>query len=111
MGPRISQGERSAWQRRAAGELAAILEDCRDLPCIGWTVSPAGAVLVGRVGGLAPAGQVRQAFDAWQAALALDERWEHVTGAGTAYLHAAARRSGVRVRLAAAVLGEAEAGQ
>jgi hypothetical protein len=111
MGPRISQGDRSAWQRRAAGELAAILEDYRDLPCIGWTVGPAGAVLAGRVGGLAPAGQVWQAFDAWQAALALDERREHVTGAGTAYLHAAARRGGVRVRLAATILGDVEAGR
>jgi hypothetical protein len=63
--PGITQADRAGWQRRAAAELARILESHPDLPCITWTVGPAGSVVVGRVSGLAPACQVRQVFRAW----------------------------------------------
>ncbi len=107
----ISQGERALWQRRAAAELAAILDDYRDLPVITWTVGPAGSVLAGQVSGLAPAAQVREVFGAWRLALALaEERGQQMSG-GTTWLHAAARRHQVKVRLTATVLEEGRRGR
>lgn len=102
--PAISQSERARWQRRAAAELAAILDACPGLPCISWTVGPAGSVLAGQVSGLAPAAQVREAFSAWQAALALGGHREHRPGGGATLLRAAACRHQVTVRLTATVL-------
>ena len=67
----IGQAERAAWQRRAAAELAAILDAHDDLPLITWTVGPAGSVLVGRVSGLGPAARVREVFTAWRKGLVL----------------------------------------
>jgi hypothetical protein len=99
----ITRDDGARWQRQAVAELAAILDACRDLPCIAWTVGPAGCVLAGRVNGLAPAGQVRDVFDAWRAALALEGHREQPGGARTLFLHAAARRSGVKVRITATV--------
>ena len=105
----IIQADRARWQRQAAGELARILDAHPGFPAIAWTVGPAGCVLAGRVSGLAPAGQVRDVFDAWRAALALEEHREHRLGSGTTWLHAAARRHQVRVRLTATVpAGEEE---
>ena len=105
----ITQDDRAGWQRQAAAELAAILDDCAGLPCIAWTVGPAGAVLAGRVNGLAPAAQVRETFSAWRAALALDEVTETPSGNGTAvYLHARAMRNGVAVSVTATVFPGAE---
>ena len=98
----ITQGERAGWQRRAAAELGRILAVHPGLPCISWTVGPAGSVVVGHVSGLAAAGQVRQVFEAWR--LALEERREYQMSSGTAWLHSSARRHEVRVRLTAAVL-------
>ena len=60
-------------------------------------------MLAGRVSGLVPAGQVRDVFDAWRAALALEEHREDQLGGGTTWLHAAARRHQVKVRLTATV--------
>jgi hypothetical protein len=100
----ISQDEQSGWQRRAAAELAAILQQYRDLPAITWTVGPAGCVLLGRVTGPACAAERRAVFAAWRAALALEEHAEPVRAAGTAHLHATARRNRARVRLTATVL-------
>lgn len=100
----IIQADRARWQRQAAAELAAILDAHPGLPAIAWTVGTAGCVLVGRVIGLAPAGGVRDVFDAWRAALALAEYREHQLGGGAAWLHAAARHDLVRVRLTATVL-------
>lgn len=97
----ISQGERAAWQRRAAAELAAILEAHADLPVITWTVGPAGSVLVGRVSGLAPAARVREVFAAWRQGLALEEERGHQMSGGMTWLHAAARGHEVTVRLTA----------
>jgi hypothetical protein len=102
-GLEIIQADRARWQRQAAAELAAILDAHPGLPAIAWAVGPAGCVLAGRVNGLAPAGQVRDAFDAWRAALALAEYREHQLGGGATGLHAAARRDLVRVRLTATV--------
>lgn len=99
----ISQGERAGWQRRAAAELGRILAAHPDLPCISWTVGPAGSAVVGQVSGLAPPGQVRQVFQAWRLALELEECREQGMSGGTARLHAAARRPGARVRLTATV--------
>jgi hypothetical protein len=99
----ITQVERAGWQRRAAAELGSILAAHPDLPCISWTVGPAGSVVVGHISGLAPAGQVRQTFEAWRSALGLEEYREHQMSSRTAWLHAAARRHQVRIRLTAAV--------
>jgi hypothetical protein len=107
-GPLISQGERALWQRRAAAELAAILGAHQDLPVIAWTVGPAGAVLAGRVSGLAPAARVREVFGAWRLALALEDYREYRSGAGIVWLCAASRRHQVKVRLTANVF-ESEA--
>ena len=102
----IRQGERVLWQRRAAAELAAILEAHAGLPVITWTVGPAGSVLVGRVSGLAPAAQVRGVFAAWRQGLALEEERGHQMSGGMMWLHAAARRNGVTVRLTATVFDD-----
>ena len=99
----ISQGDRAGWQRRAAAELGRILAAHPDLPCISWTVGPAGPVVAGHVSGLAPAGQVRQVFQAWRLALELEEYRDQEMSGGTAWLHAAVRRHQVRVRLTATV--------
>jgi hypothetical protein len=104
----ITQDDRARWQRQAAAELAVILDDCAGLPCIAWTVHPAGLVLAGQVNGLAPAAQVRETFSAWQAALALGEQRECRLGGGTTWLHATARRHQVKVRLTATVFDGGE---
>jgi hypothetical protein len=99
----VTQADRARWQRRAAAELAAILNAHPGLPAIAWTVGPAGCVLAGRVNGLAPAGHVQDVFDAWRAALALEEYREHQLGGGAIWLHAAACRDLVKVRLTATI--------
>jgi hypothetical protein len=65
-------------------------------------------VLAGRVNGLAPPGRVREVFGTWQVALALAADREQPCGGGTVFLHAATRRSGVKVRITATVF---EAGE
>jgi hypothetical protein len=100
------QAERAGWQRRAARELAAILDAHRDLPVIAWTVASAGATLVGNVSGPFHAGQVRQVFHEWRTALTLVEHSEVTVGAGNTYLRAAVDRNRVQVRLAATVYEE-----
>jgi hypothetical protein len=104
--PVITQADRSSWQRLTVAELARILERHPELPCITWTVGPASAVVVGRVSGLAPVRQVRQAFLAWHRALGLGECRETDAGGGTAWLHAADRSGTVTIRLTATVLGD-----
>ena len=102
-----TQVEQWLWQRRAAGELAAILAAHRDLPAIAWTIAPAGCTLAGKVNAAAPAGQVRAVFASWRAALGLhDGVGESVGGAGTVYLRAMADRNRVRVRLTATVVDD-----
>jgi len=107
----IIQADQARWQRQAAGELARVLDAHPGLPAIAWTVGPAGCVLTGQVNGLAPPGQVRDVFDAWRAALALEEHREHQLGSGATWLHAAARRHHVRVRLTATVFDGGEDGR
>jgi hypothetical protein len=99
----ISQGDRACWQRRAAAELGRILAAHPDLPCISWTVGPAGSVVAGRISGLAPAGQARQVFEAWRLALELEEYRDLEMSGGTSWLHAAVRRHQVTIRLSATV--------
>ena len=100
------RGEQAWWQRRAAVELGRILDAHQELPPIAWTVGPAGCVLAGRVNGLAPAGHVRAVFGAWRTALALELGREQPGGAGMVFLHAAARRGGVKVRITATVFDD-----
>jgi len=99
----ISHAERAGWQRRAAKELAAILEVNRDLPVIAWMVAPAGATLVGQVDGLASPGDVRAVFHSWRVALALGGHTETASGSATVYLRAVARRNRVQLALTATV--------
>jgi hypothetical protein len=101
----VSQGERAAGQRRAARELAAILDTHPHLPAIAWTVATAGSMLAGQVNGQVPAGQVRQAFEAWQAALMLADDSELASGPAL-YLRARGRRHRVQIALAATVFDD-----
>ena len=101
----ITPGEQSAWQRRAARELAAILDAHPELPVIAWTAGSAGSLVVGHVNGLAPACLVRQVFDTWRTALTLTEHSESA-GAGATCLRAARHRDRVQVRLTATVFDE-----
>lgn len=108
------QREQWLWQRRAAGELAAILAAHRDLPAIAWTVCPAGCLLVGQVNALASAVQIRATFDGWRQALELHEHaGEQVGGGwpGPVSLLAATERHRVRVRLTATVFDDDESVQ
>jgi hypothetical protein len=100
--------DQACWQRQAVAELARILDAHAGLPAIAWTVGPVGCVLAGRVNGLASAARVREAFTTWRVALSLEDRWEHAGGVGTVYLHAQARRGGVKVRVTATVLDAEE---
>jgi hypothetical protein len=102
----ITQAERARWQRRAAAELALILDAHPDLPCIAWTVGPAGSVLAGQVSGLAPAERVRGLFTDWREALALTEGPGQQMIGGAMWLHATARRNRVKVRLTATVFDD-----
>jgi hypothetical protein len=106
----ITQAEQSLWQRRAAAELAAVLDAHRDLPVIGWTVGPAGSTLVGRVDSLGSAEQVRALFHCWRSALVLAEHSETVCGSQTTYLRAVAWRARVRLALTATVVDDDEDG-
>jgi hypothetical protein len=101
-----SQRERASGQRQATAELGSILAAHPDLPCIAWTVAPAGPVLAGHVNGLAPADQVRQVFHSWRAALGLTEDPRPQTDHATEFLHACARRNQLTVRLTAAVFDQ-----
>jgi hypothetical protein len=103
----VTRADRARWQHQAALALAEIIEDCRDLPLITWTVAPAGLVLAGTVAGPAPAGQVRATLAAWREALELEDYREWPGGGGTTRLHAAGRRGEVRVRISASVFEEA----
>ena len=95
---------RARWQRRAAAELASILRDHGNLPAIDWTLTSAGSALTGHVNGLAPAARVREAFETWRAALALDQDYSRTTaGVATTWLHAAAVRNHLRVSLTATI--------
>ena len=91
---------------RAKTGLARILDAHPELPAIAWMVGPAGCVLAGRVGGLAPSWQVRDVFTAWQAALGLGDYREQASGGASVFLHAAARRHGVKVRLITTVFDD-----
>jgi hypothetical protein len=99
----ITQGEQSGWQRRAAAELAVILDAHRDLPVIAWTVGPAGSTLAGRVDALDSEEQVRAVFHCWRSALVMAEHSETVVWSGTCYLRAMGWRARVRLALTASI--------
>ncbi|MGH3070249.1 MAG: hypothetical protein ACRDMI_16915 [Streptosporangiaceae bacterium] len=106
----ISQGDRSRWQQRAAGELAAILAANPGIPGMAWTVTASGGALSGQV--LAPSGVRRGLFGQWRLALGLDEATETPSAGGTAvYLHARGVRGGVAVSVTATVFDDEEDGQ
>lgn len=103
----ITQAERYIWQRQAAMALVRLLDKHRDLPSIVWTVGT-GSNLMGRINGLQPAATARAVFDAWAAALKLDERPEDAQ-LGLTYRRARARRDSVNIALVAdLILDEAE---
>ena len=103
----ITQGDRSRWQQRAAGELAVILAAHPGIPVIAWTVTASGGALSGQV--LAPAAVRRGLFGQWRQALGLDEVTETPSAGGTAvYLHARGVLSGVTVSVTATVLDDGE---
>ena len=98
----ITQADRSGWQRRAAAELAVILEAHPGIPVLAWTVTASGGALSGQV--LAPAAGRRGLFGQWQRALGLDEVTETPSAGGTAvYMHARGVRGGVTVSVTATV--------
>jgi hypothetical protein len=105
----ITNGERAAWQRRAAVTLVEILDAHKDLPVIVWTVANAGSTLVGRISTPAPAVQATTVFDAWRQALALGERTETPGGAGRVFLRASAVWGAVRIAVTATVVDDGEA--
>jgi hypothetical protein len=106
----ITQADRVRWQRRAAGELAAILASHPDMPVIAWTVTASGGALAGQV--LAPAAGRRGLFAQWQLALGLNEVTETPSASGTpVYLHARGVRSGVAVSIAATVFDDGDDGR
>jgi hypothetical protein len=106
----ISQGDRSRWQQRAAGELAAILAAHPGIPGIAWTVTASGGALSGQV--LAPSAVRRGLFGQWRLALGLDEATETPSAGGTAvYLHARGARGGVAVSVTATVFDDEEDGR
>lgn len=103
----ITQGDRSRWQQRAAGELGAILAAHPDLPLLAWTVTAAAGGLSGQV--LVPAEGRRGLFGQWRQALGLEEATEIPSGAGMpVYLHARGVRGGVTVSIAATVFEDEE---
>jgi hypothetical protein len=106
----VTHGERAAWQLRAAGELARILDAHRDLPVIPWTVGAAGSVLVGQIFGTPTAAGARASLEAWRVALALPEHHEHA-GRAVTYLSARGYCNHVRVVLRADLVDEAVGGQ
>jgi hypothetical protein len=97
----ITHAERVGWQRRAAHELAAILDAHPELPIIGWTLASAGSIVVGHVTGPGPADQLRLVFDAWRSSLLLSRPSEVVLRNGTVLLKASADRNRVRVTVTA----------
>jgi hypothetical protein len=98
----VTPADRVRWQRRAAGELAAILAAHPDVPVIGWTVTASGGSMSGQV--LGPAATRRGLFGAWRQALRLGEVTETASASGAAvYLHARAMRNGVPVSVTATV--------
>jgi aryl-alcohol dehydrogenase-like predicted oxidoreductase len=101
------QADRSGWQQRAAGELAAILAAHPGIPVIAWTVTASGGALSGQV--LAPAAGRRGLFAEWRQALGLDDVTETPSANGSAvYLHARGVRGGVSVSITATVFPQEE---
>jgi hypothetical protein len=68
-------------------------------------------VLTGQVSGLAAAAQVRDVFGAWRLALELADHRERQMSGATTWLHAAACRGEVKVRLTATVFEDEDEGR
>lgn len=115
--PGITQAERARWQRRAARQLAAILDAHPDLPVIDWTVGRAGSTLTGHVDGLAGPATTRVTFDAWLHALPLADHSTLASGTCSSVacghvtqLSAASELDRVRVALTGTVFHDEETG-
>jgi len=98
----------AAGQRRAAARLAVILHEHRALPLIAWTVGTTGSTLVGHVIAVGPAVQVRAAFDAWCAVLAVCDRVETASSLGGAQRWATVETGRVTVSITATMLPDDE---
>jgi hypothetical protein len=96
----VTQAGRYQRQRAAASVPRVILDAHWPLPFISWLIGPRG-VLVGKVSEPADA-EHRAVSGQWRDALGLTGE-ECSDGTGTAYLHAAAYRSPVQVRITASV--------
>jgi hypothetical protein len=106
----ITQADRSRWQQRAAGELAAILAAHPDIPVLAWTITASGGALSGQI--LVPGAGRRGLFGQWHRALGLDEVTETPSRTGPpVYLHARGVRGGVTVSVAATVFDSEEEGR
>ena len=98
----VTQADRSRWQRKAAAELAVILDAHPGLPVIAWTVTASGAGLSGQV--LTPAAGRRGLFAQWRQALGLDEVTETLSGNGMpVHLLARGVRGDVTIRVTATI--------
>lgn len=97
----ITHAHRAGWQRRAAGELAGILNAHPDLPIITWTLAPSGSLLIGQVNEPAPAARLRSTFEDWRSALRLTAPREVTFSGGSVFLTTQAERDGVRIKLTA----------
>lgn len=89
----VFAGEQSRWQQQAVRVLAGLLERAgrEGLPPISWTVSSAGAQLVGRCDEFDAVRQ-RAAFEAWRRALGAPARPERTDGFGMTRLAALRER-------------------
>lgn len=106
--PLVTQADRYQWQRAAARELAAILEEHADLPAIIWTIGSTGS-LKGAVNGHAVGADARVTFEAWRNALQLGPIAEHPVSSGTAmHLRGSIHRAGVKVTVTASVPAESD---
>jgi hypothetical protein len=89
----VFAGEQLRWQRQAVRVLAGLLERAgrEGLPPVSWTVSSAGAQLLGQCDGFDAAKQ-RAAFEAWCRALGVAARPERTDGFGMTRLVAVRER-------------------
>jgi len=106
---RVTQADRSRWQREAARQLAAILDEHAELPAIIWMISRTGGINGSIDTPAASAPEVSATFAAWQQALGLDDvARDRVDQGGTVtWLRARAERNGVRVSVQARLFTEA----
>jgi hypothetical protein len=102
--------EQVLWQRRAAVKLMAILAAHPDLQPLIWTVSDAGADLIGHLAADGGPVGARGVFDAWSRVLGLHETREYRSHAGVVHMSASGRIDRVSLRLTATVTDDGPEG-